>query len=152
MVEDVPRPVGAKGEDLSQHLDSSWLEARSPGKWLLQNANIYSPVGWQAQAPPATRAKGARGVLWVTVAKIRAPDKCISSFPGDVSEVRAGRKWKKGEVAQSCPTPCHPVDCIAPARLLCPWGFSMQEYGSGLLFLSTGDLPDPGIEFRSPAL
>ena len=31
-------------------------------------------------------------------------------------------------------------------------GFSRQEYWSGLPFLSPGDLPDPGIEARSPAL
>ena len=31
-------------------------------------------------------------------------------------------------------------------------GFSRQEYGSGLPFLSPGDLPDPGIEPRSPSL
>ena len=30
--------------------------------------------------------------------------------------------------------------------------FSMQEYWSGLPFPSPGDLPDPGIEPRSPAL
>ena len=31
-------------------------------------------------------------------------------------------------------------------------GFSRQEYWSGLLFPSPGDLPNPGIEPRSPAL
>ena len=31
-------------------------------------------------------------------------------------------------------------------------GFSRQEYWSGLPFLSSGDLHDPGIEPRSPAL
>ena len=31
-------------------------------------------------------------------------------------------------------------------------GFSRQEYWSGLPFPSPGDLPDPGIESRSPAL
>ena len=31
-------------------------------------------------------------------------------------------------------------------------GFSRQEYWSGLLFPFPGDLPDPGIEPRSPAL
>ena len=31
-------------------------------------------------------------------------------------------------------------------------GFSRQEYWSGLLFPSPGDLPDPGIEPRSPPL
>ena len=30
--------------------------------------------------------------------------------------------------------------------------FSRQEYWSGLPFPSPGDLPDPGIEHRSPAL
>ena len=30
--------------------------------------------------------------------------------------------------------------------------FSRQEYWSGLSFPSPGDLPDPGIEPRSPAL
>ena len=31
-------------------------------------------------------------------------------------------------------------------------GFSRQEYWSGLPFPPPGDLPDPGIEPRSPAL
>ena len=31
-------------------------------------------------------------------------------------------------------------------------GFSRQEYWSGLAFPSPGDLPDPGIEPRSPTL
>ena len=31
-------------------------------------------------------------------------------------------------------------------------GFSRQEYWRGLPFLSPGDLPDPGIEPRSPTL
>ena len=31
-------------------------------------------------------------------------------------------------------------------------GFSRQEYWSGLPFPSPGDLPDPGIKARSPAL
>ena len=31
-------------------------------------------------------------------------------------------------------------------------GFSRQEYWSGLLFPSPGDLPDPGIEPGSPVL
>ena len=31
-------------------------------------------------------------------------------------------------------------------------GFPKQEYWSALPFFSPGDLPDPGIELRSPAL
>ena len=33
-----------------------------------------------------------------------------------------------------------------------PLGFSRQEHWSGLPFPSPGDLPDPGIDPRSPAL
>ena len=38
------------------------------------------------------------------------------------------------------------------ARLLCPWGFSRQEYWSGLPCPPPGDLPNPGIQPRSLAL
>ena len=39
------------------------------------------------------------------------------------------------------------------AHQACPsMGFSRQEYWSGVPFPSPGDLPDPGIEPRSPAL
>ena len=41
---------------------------------------------------------------------------------------------------------------LQPASLLCPWGFSGQEYWSGLPCPPSGDLPNPGIEPRSPAL
>ena len=58
---------------------------------------------------------------------------------------------KGSEVAQSCPTLCDPVDCIALQAPL-SMGFSRQEYWSGLPFPSPRDLPDPGIEPRSPAL
>ena len=35
---------------------------------------------------------------------------------------------------------------LSPARLLCPWGFSRQEYWSGLPCPPPGDRPHPGIE------
>ena len=54
-------------------------------------------------------------------------------------------------VAQSCPTLCDPMDCIAHQAPL-SMRFSRQEYWSGKLLPSTGDLPDPGIEPGSPAL
>ena len=41
---------------------------------------------------------------------------------------------------------------LLPTRLLHPWGFSRQEYWSGMPFPSPGDLPNPGIEPRSPTL
>ena len=55
-----------------------------------------------------------------------------------------------GLVAKSCLTLAIPwtVACQAPLSM----GFSRQEYWSGLPLPSPGDLPDPGIEPRSPAL
>ena len=49
-------------------------------------------------------------------------------------------------VTQLCPTFCDPTDCGLPARLLHPWGFSRQEYWSGLPCPPPGDLRNPGIE------
>ena len=53
-------------------------------------------------------------------------------------------------VTQSCPILCNPMDGSHQASL--SMGFSRQEYWSGLLFPSPGDLPSPGIELGSPAL
>ena len=41
---------------------------------------------------------------------------------------------------------------LKPARLLCPWGFSRQEYCSGLPCPPPRELPNPGIKPRSSAL
>ena len=42
--------------------------------------------------------------------------------------------------------------CTVAYQASLSMGFSRQEYWSGLPFPSPGDLPDPGIEPRSPAL
>ena len=58
-------------------------------------------------------------------------------------------KSKESEVAESAL--CDPMDRSlhqAPPSM----GFSRQEYWSGLPFPSPGNLLDPGIEPRSPAL
>ena len=54
-------------------------------------------------------------------------------------------------VPQSCPTLCDPVDCGPPGSSV-PRGFSRQEYWSGLPYPPPGDLSNPGIKPRSPAL
>ena len=59
-------------------------------------------------------------------------------------------KKSESEVAQSCPTLGDPMDCSLPGSTV--HGISRQEYWSGLPFLSPGDLPNPGIEPRSPIL
>ena len=41
-------------------------------------------------------------------------------------------------------------DALQPARLLCPWDFSRQEYRSGLPFPPPEDIPDPGIKLKPP--
>ena len=46
---------------------------------------------------------------------------------------------------------CDLMDCSL-SRLLCPWGFSRQEYWSGFLCPPPGDHLNLGIEPRSPAL
>ena len=53
-------------------------------------------------------------------------------------------------IAQSCPTLCDPMDCNPPGSSV--YGFSRQEYWSGLPCLSPGDLPNTGIEPRFPTL
>ena len=55
-----------------------------------------------------------------------------------------------GLVTQLCPTLVTPWTVARQAPLSV--GFSRQEYWSGLPFPSPGDLPDPGIKPRSPAL
>ena len=46
---------------------------------------------------------------------------------------------------QSCLTLCDPMDYSPPDSSV-HGEFSRQEYWSGLLCLSSGDLPNPGIE------
>ena len=53
-------------------------------------------------------------------------------------------------VTQLYLTLCDPKDATQQAPL--SLGFSRQEYWSGLLVSSPGDLPDPGTEPKSSAL
>ena len=72
--------------------------------------------------------------------------KVVKDYPSESKEAES-----ESEVTQSCPTLCDPMDSglhQAPPSM----GFSRQEYWSGLPFPSPGNLPDPGIEPRSPAL
>ena len=44
------------------------------------------------------------------------------------------------------------IPCVVAYQASPFMGFSRQEYWNGLPFPSPGNLPDPGIEPRSPAL
>ena len=57
----------------------------------------------------------------------------------------------KMSVAQLCLTLCDPMNYIACQGPL-SIGFPRQEYWSGLPFPSPGNIPDPGIGPRPPAL
>ena len=52
-------------------------------------------------------------------------------------------------VAQLCPTLCGPIDCCLPD---CPRDSPGKNTGVGKLFPSPGDLPNPAVEPRAPAL
>ena len=53
-------------------------------------------------------------------------------------------------VAKSCPTLCDPIDYSQSGSSV--HGIFQARNWSGLPFPSPGDLPNPGIEPRSPAL
>ena len=53
-------------------------------------------------------------------------------------------------VIQSCLTLYNPMDCSLPGSMSI--GFSRQKYWSGLPCPPPGDLPDSGMEPRSPTL
>ena len=53
-----------------------------------------------------------------------------------------------GLVAKSCPA----TPWAVAFRLLCSWDSLGKNTGVGLPFPSPGDLPDPGIKPRNPAL
>jgi len=58
--------------------------------------------------------------------------------------------WSEVKGTQSCPTLCDPWTVAHKAPL--SMEFSRPEYWSGLPLPSQGDLPNPGIKPRSPAL
>ena len=64
--------------------------------------------------------------------------------------LKKGKEGREGEVTQLCPTLATPWTVAHQASP--SMGFSRQEYWSGLPFPSPGDLPDPGIEPKSPTL
>ena len=70
------------------------------------------------------------------------------SFHSNPKE-RQCQRMLKSEVAQLClfATPWTVAYQASPSM-----GFSRQEYWSGLPFPSPGDLPNPGIEPKSPTL
>ena len=71
---------------------------------------------------------------------------CIGQLCSKASLCLKGKVAFPLNVANSRPTLCNPMDYIQSME------FSRPEYWSGEPFPSQGDLPNPGIEPRSPAL
>ena len=74
-----------------------------------------------------------------------------SCFPSGLSATVLVTTWEvELLVAQSCLTLCDPMDYSPLGSSV--HGILRQEYWSGLLLPSPGDLPNPRIELGSPAL
>ena len=101
-------------------------------------------------------SQSAQDRYWIPSGKIqpRASLFTLPSLSHSCHKHTLCMKEVKGKVAQSCPTLCDPMDCtvrgILQARIL-EWG-KKKNTGVGNLFPSPGDLPNPGIKPRSPAL
>ena len=71
--------------------------------------------------------------------------------PHTPTQEGSGRPLSEAGVSATCPTLCDPMDCSPPGSPPSV-GFSRQEGWSRLPLPSPGDLPNPGIKPRSPAL
>ena len=109
------------------------LRAAAAAKSLQSCPTLRNPIDGSPPGSPVPGILQARTLEWVAI-----------SFS------TAG-KWKVKVKLLSClllfATPWTAAYPAPPSM-----GFSRQEYWSGLPFPSLGDLPDPGIEPRSPAL
>ena len=83
----------------------------------------------------------------------------MNSLPHRMSSHKERVMWTHSEKVLCCAVLSRSVlsdslrsHGLSPARLLCPWGFSRQEYWSGLPCPPLGDLPNPGIKPRSRTL
>ena len=118
----------------------------------------------RAPAPPRGRdlPVGARAGPWHLPPKVMADGAGPYLTPSDPlfplgpgSSLFLTCCWPPGSVALSVASvmsgSLRPTNCSPPGSSI--HGFSRQEYWSGVLpYLSPGNLPDPGIESRSPAL
>ena len=88
-------------------------------------------------------------VQWLRLsASIAGGPSLIPGWGGKILQVVCCVLWL---VAQLCLTLCDSMDCSPPGSSL-SMGFSRQEYQSGLPCPPPGELPNPGIEARSPTL
>ena len=123
-----------KGYDKGCRWTAIWRRTQREGLECLR-VEPSVPIGVGVHYPPGVDLFTNLEVLWTHTTGI---------------SMEASLHESVSEVTQSYPTLCDPTDCTFQA--LPSMGFSRQEYWSGLPFPSPGDIPNPGIEPRSPAL
>jgi len=152
------------------------LEPEPASQWSLRSARISGPQlrpiphlqPWgggpkEVRALPAAEGEAfRRGLAWGDSFETGCDLGLLVAglAPGQTSSPATGQRDYKGlqtttrtvcvTVAQSCPPLCNLWTMARQAPLSV--GFPRQEYWSGLPFPPPGDLPDPGIEPRPPAL
>ena len=147
----LPPGVGAPGK-LSYHPRPPTLR------------QVGSDVCLRGEAGPA-----AAGMLVPSLPACPQPQPCravVCTRPSGAARERPGPRTGNGRSdgldgvprTQKCPqarsVPGSPPRTGSPGLARTPWGFSRQDYWSGLPCLPPGDLPNPGpgIKPRSPAL
>ena len=98
-------------------------------------------LSWVDSSRPVTVAQQAH-YLWDSPGK--------NTGVGCLFLLQCMKVQSESKVAQLCLTICDPWTVAQQAPL--SMRFSRQEYWSGLPFPSPGNLPNPGIEPRSPTL
>ena len=143
---------------------NSCLSAFLIRRWLMSLAGAVSIEGWDWKAVCSGfkgKQRGGNGEKsqmfpevepWRGGSRVEAgqsPAWCgLGCFEeGGLKKRKCERKWKSLSCAWLFATPWT-VARQAPLSM----EFSRQKYWSGLPFPSPGDLPDPGIEPRSPTL
>ena len=153
---------------ISWHIECSTFTASSFGIWN-SSTGIPSPplalfvvMFLSAHLAFHSRMSGSRWVitpLWLSGSWRSLANHFTALRTPWINHLYYLSKWtiplyqeseSESEVTQSCPTLWDPWTVAHQTPL--SMGFSRQEYWSGLPFPSPGDLPDPGIEPRSPTL
>ena len=73
---------------------------------------------------------------------------CSLTLAKVIPEIRRKKRERESEVAQSCLTLCDPMDCSLLGSSF--YGIFQARVLEWVAISFSGDLPDPGIEPRSP--
>ena len=137
----------------SKHLLISW---QSPSTVILEPKKKKSVTVFIVSPSNCHEAMGLDAMILVFWMLTLKPVFSLSSFTFikrlfNSSLLSVIKVESESEVAQSCPTLCDPMNCVAHQAPLSV-EFPSQEYWSGLPFPSPRDIPYPRIKHRSPAL